>query len=91
MNISKNYVLANLQYVSVADCLIRVLILCIVCYIFSHGTRCAGEVAAEAGNGVCGVGIAYDAKIGGKNHSNICLTTNTLHQCCTHILSHFRK
>uniref|UniRef100_A0A8C5E7E4 P/Homo B domain-containing protein n=1 Tax=Gouania willdenowi TaxID=441366 RepID=A0A8C5E7E4_GOUWI len=30
-----------------------------------HGTRCAGEVAAAANNGVCGVGVAYDAKIGG--------------------------
>ncbi|XP_061100380.1 furin (paired basic amino acid cleaving enzyme) a isoform X2 [Conger conger] len=30
-----------------------------------HGTRCAGEVAAEAGNGVCGVGVAFNAKIGG--------------------------
>jgi len=30
-----------------------------------HGTRCAGEVAAVANNGQCGVGIAYDAKIGG--------------------------
>jgi len=30
-----------------------------------HGTRCAGEVAAEANNGICSVGIAYDAKIGG--------------------------
>nr|XP_040019195.1 furin (paired basic amino acid cleaving enzyme) b isoform X2 [Gasterosteus aculeatus aculeatus] len=30
-----------------------------------HGTRCAGEVAAAADNGVCGVGVAYDAKIGG--------------------------
>lgn len=26
-----------------------------------HGTRCAGEVAAEADNHICGVGIAYDA------------------------------
>lgn len=32
----------------------------------AHGTRCAGEVAMQAGNGKCGVGIAYDAKIGGK-------------------------
>ncbi|XP_072031864.1 neuroendocrine convertase 2-like [Amphiura filiformis] len=31
----------------------------------SHGTRCAGEVSAVAGNGVCGVGIAYDSKIAG--------------------------
>uniref|UniRef100_A0A672PKP2 Furin-1-like n=1 Tax=Sinocyclocheilus grahami TaxID=75366 RepID=A0A672PKP2_SINGR len=30
-----------------------------------HGTRCAGEVAAAANNGVCGVGVAYNTKIGG--------------------------
>ncbi|KAM8862003.1 furin (paired basic amino acid cleaving enzyme) b [Synchiropus picturatus] len=30
-----------------------------------HGTRCAGEVAASLNNGVCGVGVAYNAKIGG--------------------------
>uniref|UniRef100_A0A914VV88 P/Homo B domain-containing protein n=1 Tax=Plectus sambesii TaxID=2011161 RepID=A0A914VV88_9BILA len=30
-----------------------------------HGTRCAGEVAAIAGNNQCGVGVAYNAKIGG--------------------------
>ncbi|KAM3936787.1 proprotein convertase subtilisin/kexin type 4 [Leptodactylus fuscus] len=30
-----------------------------------HGTRCAGEVAASANNDLCGVGIAYNAKIGG--------------------------
>jgi kexin len=29
-----------------------------------HGTRCAGEVAAVR-NDVCGVGVAYDSKIGG--------------------------
>ncbi|XP_073452835.1 proprotein convertase subtilisin/kexin type 4 [Aquarana catesbeiana] len=31
----------------------------------SHGTRCAGEVAAVANNDVCGTGIAYNARIGG--------------------------
>lgn len=31
-----------------------------------HGTRCAGEVAMMANNGKCGVGIAYEAKIGGR-------------------------
>lgn len=31
----------------------------------SHGTRCAGEVAAVANNSICGVGVAYDANIGG--------------------------
>lgn len=32
---------------------------------FSHGTKCAGEVAAEAGNDVCGVGIAFNSSIAG--------------------------
>ena len=30
-----------------------------------HGTRCAGTVAASGNNSDCGVGIAYNAKIGG--------------------------
>ena len=30
-----------------------------------HGTRCAGEIAGVADNGVCGVGVAYNAGIGG--------------------------
>lgn len=30
-----------------------------------HGTRCAGEVAANANNSVCGVGIAFNARVGG--------------------------
>lgn len=30
-----------------------------------HGTRCAGEVAAVAFNQYCGVGIAFNASIGG--------------------------
>ncbi|XP_052348612.1 neuroendocrine convertase 1-like [Oncorhynchus keta] len=30
-----------------------------------HGTRCAGEVAMEANNSYCGVGIAFNARIGG--------------------------
>ena len=33
----------------------------------SHGTRCAGEVAAIANNSNCCVGIAYEAKIGGRS------------------------
>lgn len=32
----------------------------------SHGTRCAGEVAAARDNGVCGVGVAYHSKVAGK-------------------------
>lgn len=30
-----------------------------------HGTRCAGEVAAVAFNSYCGVGVAFNASIGG--------------------------
>uniref|UniRef100_T1JDD6 furin n=1 Tax=Strigamia maritima TaxID=126957 RepID=T1JDD6_STRMM len=30
-----------------------------------HGTRCAGEIAMVANNAKCGVGVAYNAKIGG--------------------------
>ncbi|KAH0999324.1 hypothetical protein HUJ04_005363 [Dendroctonus ponderosae] len=30
-----------------------------------HGTRCAGEVAGVAYNSFCGIGVAYNASIGG--------------------------
>ncbi|XP_048196809.1 proprotein convertase subtilisin/kexin type 4 isoform X2 [Perognathus longimembris pacificus] len=30
-----------------------------------HGTRCAGEVAATGNNGFCGIGVAFNARIGG--------------------------
>lgn len=32
----------------------------------THGTRCAGEIAMMANNKKCGVGIAYNAKVGGE-------------------------
>lgn len=32
----------------------------------SHGTRCAGEIAMAANNKKCGVGVAYNAKVGGQ-------------------------
>ena len=31
-----------------------------------HGTKVAGVAAGEANNNKCGVGIAHEAKIGGK-------------------------
>ena len=34
--------------------------------LYDHGTRVAGLAAAEANNGICGVGVAYEAAIGGK-------------------------
>lgn len=36
-----------------------------------HGTRCAGEVAAVAFNSFCGVGVAYNASIGGEYYRHI--------------------
>ena len=31
----------------------------------SHGTECAGVVSMSKSNGLCGVGVAYNAKIAG--------------------------
>ncbi|CAM4740900.1 unnamed protein product [Rotaria magnacalcarata] len=31
----------------------------------SHGTRCAGEIAAAKDNNICGVGVAYDSMVAG--------------------------
>lgn len=31
----------------------------------AHGTKCSGEIAAVANNSICGVGIAFNANIGG--------------------------
>ena len=30
----------------------------------AHGTKCSGTIAAKANNSLCGVGIAFDAKVG---------------------------
>lgn len=40
-------------------------------YLGSHGTRCAGEVSAARDNQVCGVGVAYDSKVAGKQSFTI--------------------
>lgn len=44
----------------------------------SHGTRCAGEVAMVANNKKCGVGIAFNARIG-KQIITICSLSVLLH------------
>jgi len=44
--------------------------------IYSHGTRCAGEIAAARDNNICGVGVAYDSMIAGKRILNISLGNN---------------
>lgn len=43
-----------------------------------HGTRCAGEVAAVAYNQFCGIGVAYNASIGGKMLLKIFFQKNIL-------------
>lgn len=35
-------------------------------YLFRHGTRCAGEIAMQANNRKCGVGVAYNSRVGGR-------------------------
>ena len=35
-------------------------------FLFRHGTRCAGEVAAT-NNDLCAIGVAFNASVGGKN------------------------
>ena len=32
---------------------------------FRHGNRCGGVIAASANNSECGVGVAFNAKLGG--------------------------
>ena len=40
---------------------------CIDCYgCCSHGTRCAGEIAAKRDNEICGVGVAYGSRVAGN-------------------------
>lgn len=42
-------------------------------WVFRHGTRCAGEIAMQADNNKCGVGVAYNSKVGGEQVKN-CFT-----------------
>ena len=51
------------------------------CVCFRHGTRCAGEVAAQADNHVCSVGVAYNARIGGRPFISVFLLNHVL-ICC---------
>ena len=44
-----------------------------------HGTRCAGEVAAVAFNEYCGIGVAYNASIGGRELATIFIIIETIH------------
>lgn len=49
------------------------IILCVFAVSFlRHGTRCAGEIAMQADNNKCGVGVAYNSKVGGEASISIC-------------------
>ena len=45
----------------------------------AHGTRCAGEIAMSANNQKCGVGVAFNAKVGGKLQTRTGKITRVLH------------
>lgn len=47
-----------------------------ICFCCRHGTRCAGEVAAEANNGICSAGVAFEAGIGGIGCSVLATSVN---------------
>ena len=40
----------------------------------NHGTNVAGEIAMTRNNTICGVGVAYDARIAGKLFNQLCRT-----------------
>lgn len=54
-----NTIFTNVQHVAVN-------ILIYITFVARHGTRCAGEIAMQADNNKCGVGVAYNSKVGGK-------------------------
>ncbi|EPY73397.1 neuroendocrine convertase 1 [Camelus ferus] len=48
-----------------------------------HGTRCAGEIAMQANNHKCGVGVAYSSKVGGKVDGSFCGLAVESESCIT--------
>lgn len=50
-----------------------------------HGTRCAGLIAGEANNGICGVGVAYDAQISAIRILSKNLSTKSEAKAVTHM------
>lgn len=51
--------------------------------ILRHGTRCAGEIAMQANNHKCGVGVAYSSKVGGKVDGSFCGLAVESESCIT--------
>ncbi|KAI0226871.1 Neuroendocrine convertase 1 [Lamellibrachia satsuma] len=53
-----------------------------------HGTRCAGEIAMAANNHKCGVGVAYNAALGGIRMLDGPVTDSLEARALTHGLGH---
>lgn len=53
-----------------------------------HGTRCAGEIAMVANNGICGVGVAFNSRIGGVRMLDGKVTDSLEAQALSFNLSH---
>lgn len=61
LNKSRSFMSLSVQYnKAVMMCSLFLL------YLFRHGTRCAGEIAMQANNRKCGVGVAYNSRVGGR-------------------------
>ena len=69
------------KFTSLLTAIIKQYCLWVLCnvYVYSHGTRCAGEIAAQANNSICGVGVAFNSRIGGKNSHQPCFTVIDQH------------
>jgi len=52
-------------------------------FALRHGTRCAGEIAMQADNKKCGVGVAFNSKVGGVLSKSVCpLSVSFFNQSC---------
>lgn len=49
-----------------------------------HGTKCAGVIAMVANNSLCGVGVAFDSKVGGVTLLNGVVTDGIEAQALSH-------
>ncbi|CAH3190519.1 unnamed protein product [Porites evermanni] len=61
-------------------------------YVMSgHGSKCDGIIAAKGNNGFCGVGLAYNARIGEQETSSLCFDlreTYIIAQNCSIVPNH---
>ena len=57
----------------------------------SHGTGCAGIIAMEKNNDVCGVGVAYHSSIIGEAYqANVCVVPTVTNSVICRNLARYR-